>query len=77
MKDLSPKQQEEFNQNRYELLQQLEELLNLPMAILGFAWLALLVADLVWGLTPTLETLLGTIWIIFIADFFIELLTSS
>jgi voltage-gated potassium channel len=44
------------------------------MAILGFAWLALLVADLVWGLTPNLETLLVTIWIIFIADFFIELL---
>ena len=74
MKDLSPKQQEEFNQNRYELLEQLEELLNLPMAILGFAWLALLVADLVWGLTPNLETLLIIIWIIFIADFFIELL---
>lgn len=74
MKDLSPKQQKEFNQNRYELLQQLEELLNLPMAILGFAWLALLVADLVWGLTPNLETLLSTIWIIFIANFFIELL---
>ena len=72
MKDLSSEQQEEFNQNRYELLQQLEELLDLPMAILGFAWLALLVADLVWGLTPALETLLGTIWIIFIADFFIE-----
>jgi len=74
LKDLSPKQQKEFNQDRYELLQQLEELLNLPMAILGFAWLALLVADLVWGLTPNLETLLGTIWIIFIANFFIELL---
>jgi voltage-gated potassium channel len=74
LKDLSPKQQEEFNQNRYELLQQLEELLNLPMAILGFAWLALLLAELVWGLTPNLETLLIIIWIIFIADFFIELL---
>lgn len=76
MKDLSPKQQKEFYQNRYELLQQLEELLNLPMAILGFAWLALLLADLVWGLTPNLETLLDTIWIIFIADFFIELLVA-
>jgi len=74
LKDISLKQQEEFSQNRYELLQQLEELLNLPMAILGFAWLALLVADLVWGLTPALETLLDIIWIIFIADFLIELL---
>lgn len=74
MKDLSPKQQEEFNQNRYELLQQLEEFLDLPMAIPGFAWLALLVADLVWGLTLALETLLVTVWIIFIANFLIELL---
>lgn len=74
MKDISPKQQEEFNQNRYELLQQLEDFLDLPMAILGFAWLALMVADLVWGLTPALETILVTVWIIFIADFLIELL---
>ena len=57
MKDISPKQQEEFSQNRYELLQQLEDFLDLPLAILGFAWLALLVADLVWGLTSALETL--------------------
>lgn len=73
MKD-SPKQQEEFSQNRYELLQQLEDFLDLPLAILGFAWLALLVADLVWGLTSALETLLVTIWIIFVADFLLELL---
>ena len=74
MKDIGPKQQEEFSQNRYELLQQLEDFLNLPMAILGFAWLALLVADLVWGLTPALETLFVTVWIIFVADFLLELL---
>lgn len=74
MKDISPKQQEEFSQNRYELLQQLEDFLDVPLAILGFAWLALLVADLVWGLTSALETLLVTIWIIFVADFLLELL---
>lgn len=77
MKDIdetSINQREELSKNRYELLQQLEEFLDFPMAILGFAWLALLVADLVWGLTSTLETLLITIWIIFIADFLLELL---
>jgi voltage-gated potassium channel len=74
IKDTSTNQREEFSRNRYELLQQLEEFLDFPMAILGFAWLALLVADLVWGLTSTLETLLITIWIIFIADFLIDLL---
>jgi voltage-gated potassium channel len=33
-----------------------------------------LIADLVWGLTPTLETLLGTIWVVFIAGFLLKLL---
>jgi voltage-gated potassium channel len=74
LKSLSPSQQEQFDQDRYEILQQLDEFLNLPMAILGFVWLALLVADLVWGLTPTLETILGAIWIIFVADFLLKLL---
>ena len=74
MKNISPDQQERFNQDRYELLLQLDELLNLPMAVLAFVWLALLVADLVWGLTPTLEALLSTIWIIFIADFLLKFL---
>ena len=74
IEDTSINQREEFSKNRYELLQQLEEFLDFPMAILGFAWLALLVADLVWGLTSTLETLLITIWIIFIANFLLELL---
>lgn len=74
MKSLIPNQKERFDQDRYELLQQLDEFLNLPMAILAFVWLALLVADLVWGLTPTLEALLSTIWIIFIADFLLKFL---
>jgi len=52
----------------------MEDFLDLPMAILGFAWLALLVADLVWGLSSALETLLVTVWIIFVADFLLELL---
>lgn len=30
--------------------------------------------DLVWGLNPTFETLFGTIWIIFVADFLLKLL---
>jgi len=72
LKSLSPLDQEEFNKNRNELLHQLDETLNLPMAILGIVWLGLLVVDLVWGLNPTLETLLGTIWIIFITDFLLK-----
>lgn len=69
MKGLSPEEQYQFNQNRYELLQQLDESLNLPMAILGFVWLGLLVIDLIRGLNSSLDTLFITIWVIFIFDF--------
>jgi voltage-gated potassium channel len=55
-------------------LHQLDETLNLTTATPGFVWTSILVVDLVWGLNPTFETLFGTIWIIFIADFLLKLL---
>ncbi len=73
MKGLSQDEQEVFDQDRYELLQQIDQALNIPMAILGFAWLGLLVFELLWGLTPALETLLAAIWIAFIVDFLLKL----
>jgi len=73
LKELSREEQEVFDKDRYELLQQIDEALNIPMAALGFAWLGLLLVDLIWGLTPALEFLLATIWIIFIIDFLLKL----
>ena len=58
-----------LDRNRVELLQQVEEWLEVPMIVLGFGWLALLVAELVWGISPLLEALSTVIWGIFLLDF--------
>ena len=39
------------------------------MLVLGAVWLALLVVDLTWGLSPLLEVAGTVIWIIFLIDF--------
>lgn len=54
---------------RWELLRQLEEWLETPMVVLGFVWLALLVVEFTGGLTPLLETVGLAIWGIFVLDF--------
>ena len=42
--------------------------------ILGFVWLALLIYELIWNLSPALELLGTVIWIIFIVDFALKFL---
>lgn len=64
---LSSKRALEHEQN--EILQQLEDWLEIPMLVLSFVWLALFVAELIWGLSPLLDVLGITIWIAFILDF--------
>ena len=39
------------------------------MLVLGFAWLVLLVVDLIWRLNPLLQVISNVIWIIFTVDF--------
>ena len=58
-----------LERERGELLHQLEEWLETPMLVLGFAWLALLVLELTRGLNAALETAVTVIWIVFILDF--------
>jgi voltage-gated potassium channel len=62
------------DRERYEVLHQLEDALEVPLLILGFAWLVLLVVELVRGLSPFLQTLVTVIWIVFIIEFVIRLL---
>jgi voltage-gated potassium channel len=57
---------------RKKLLNTVERLLEAPMVFLGFIWLVLLVIELIWGLSPFLEDLSVTIWIIFIIDFLLK-----
>ena len=54
---------------RDEVLRQLEDWLETPMLVLGFVWLALLVFELTWGLSPLLEIAGTVIWVVFIIDF--------
>ena len=57
---------------RKKLLNTIENLLEGPMAFLGFVWLVLLVIELVWGLSKPLEYLSITIWVVFIFDFLVK-----
>lgn len=69
MNDLSTPEKQALNKERREVLQQLEDWLETPMLVLGFAWLVLFVIELIWGLRPLLEVLSTVIWVIFILDF--------
>lgn len=58
-----------LERERWDLLRELDEWLELPMVVLGFTWLALLVVELIWGLAPMLQLLVNVIWGLFIVDF--------
>lgn len=60
---------EQLNEERRNLLEQIENWLETPMIILGFVWLGLLVYEFIWNLTPALELAGTIIWVIFILDF--------
>src|SRR4051812_24831531 len=64
----------QIRSERLDLVARLDEWLETPMLILGFVWLALLVYELIWNLSPALELLGTIIWIIFIIDFTVKFL---
>lgn len=57
---------------RYRFLIKLSGLTEIPLVILGFAWLVLLVIELIWKLTPFLQLSATVIWVVFIIDFLIK-----
>ena len=61
-----------LKEERRQVLGQLEDWLETPMLVLGFVWLALMLWEYVWGLSPLLETTVNVIWIIFILDFAVK-----
>ena len=65
---------ESIERERFEILRQLEDWMEVPLLLLGFAWLALLAVELTYGLTPLLETAGTVIWIVFLIDFFAKLI---
>jgi len=63
---------QELSNERTKLLTTIEKLLEGPMVFLGFVWLVLLVVELVYGLSKSLEYASLTIWVMFIVDFVIK-----
>lgn len=62
-----------LNEERIDLLSQINDIFDFPLLILSIIWLALIVVEFVYGLSSTLQTASIVIWGIFIMDFFIEL----
>lgn len=58
---------------RESTLEQLQEWLEKPMLVLSFAWLALLVIELIWGLNRALWIVGQAIWVVFIIEFALSL----
>ncbi|NEZ02561.1 ion transporter [Wenzhouxiangella sp. XN201] len=64
---------EVLKRERYELLHRLEEWMETPMVILAFAWLVLLVMELIQGESQLFFSLGMIIWVVFIIDFAVKL----
>lgn len=62
------------DRERWQLLRQLDTMLELPMIVLGFCWLALLIFELTIGLTSFWQAIGTTIWAVFVLDFAMGLL---
>ena len=57
---------------RKKLLNKFENFFEVPLIVLGFAWLAILIIELAYKTSPLLETVGVVIWVIFIIDFVIK-----
>lgn len=76
MEAMQERTKQEVNYERRQILHQWEGWLETPLILLGLLWLVLLVIELRWGLSPILETIGTSIWIVFIIDFAVRLLIS-
>jgi voltage-gated potassium channel len=71
---VSPRQA--LSRERWQLLDRLIDVFELPMALLGLTWLALIVIEFTRGLSPFLESVSTAIWIMFVADFAAEVIVA-
>ena len=58
---------------KFQWLADLSDRSEMLLVVLGFAWLVLLVVELIWQLNPFLQSVVLVIWIIFIIDFLVKL----
>lgn len=66
-------ERERLDSELWQFLDQLEGWLEAPMVALGFVWLVLVVADLLWGLGGFLSALTTVMWALFVLDFLLRL----
>lgn len=59
---------------RWNVLEDLDDWLRLPMVLLSLVWLLIVVAEMVWGEHELLATFGTAIWVVFIAEFAVRLL---
>lgn len=61
-----------LDQERYKLLERIQDVLETPMILLGLGWLVLLIVELTRGLSPLLQGISNVIWVIFVLDFLLK-----
>lgn len=69
MPETSTQENQDLQEQRWELLRQIDELADKPLIALSFVWLLLLIIELTAGLSPLLQTVTYVIWALFILDF--------
>lgn len=62
----------EDEQERWQVLTQLEDYLERPMLALSFIWLSLVIIELIWTTSGVFELLGTIIWILFILEFLLR-----
>jgi voltage-gated potassium channel len=58
---------------RWSVLDELDDWLRVPMLVLSFIWLSLVLVELTWGESRALETLGAGIWFVFVVEFALRL----
>jgi voltage-gated potassium channel len=66
----------QMDRARWRFLHNFVHLLEPAMAVLGIAWMVLLVIEFTRGLSPVLALVNRVIWVVFVADFIAELLVA-
>ncbi|HUU39067.1 MAG TPA: ion transporter [Candidatus Desulfaltia sp.] len=70
--DALPPGKDVLERERYELLQRLDDWLETPLLILAFAWLALLIVEIIRGESLLFKTIGTIIWVVFILSFAVQ-----
>lgn len=74
MRQDGPSRRPRADQARWQLLHQIESLLDKPMVVLAFVWLGLVILDFTTGLSRPLEIAGYVIWALFVLHFLLGII---